>query len=246
VDGVNLSTANYAPRSVFAAPTTGPTSAALVSTGGDTFAMSLSGGGSDSISISSTGAWAAGDSVTLRLGERSVSYTVQASDLTGSSSTNDIVAVGLKNALDALGIAGLTVGYDSANPGVLTFNNGGTRDLTVSGQFGSAGSGSLSALQGINVTTSATGADLASVEAMIQTAVQAAASFGSVQKQIDIQSEFVGKLTDAMKSGIGAMVDANMEEASARLQALQVQQQLATQSLSIANQAPQSILSLFR
>ncbi len=49
-----------------------------------------------------------------------------------------------------------------------------------------------------------------------------------------------------MKAGIGAMVDANMEEVSARLQALQVQQQLGVQSLSIANQAPQSILSLFR
>ncbi|MFN7051430.1 MAG: flagellin, partial [Gemmobacter sp.] len=46
--------------------------------------------------------------------------------------------------------------------------------------------------------------------------------------------------------GIGSMVDADMEEASARLQALQTQQQLGIQALSIANQAPQSILSLFR
>ena len=51
---------------------------------------------------------------------------------------------------------------------------------------------------------------------------------------------------DAMKSGIGSLVDADMEEASARLQALQVQQQLGVQSLSIANQSPQTILSLFR
>ena len=49
-----------------------------------------------------------------------------------------------------------------------------------------------------------------------------------------------------MKSGIVSMVDADLEAASARLQALQVQQQLATQSLSIANQAPQNILALFR
>ncbi|MCH3802113.1 hypothetical protein LZB51_08935, partial [Campylobacter jejuni] len=53
------------------------------------------------------------------------------------------------------------------------------------------------------------------------------------------------KLTDSLKTGIGALVDADMEEASARLQALQTQQQLGIQSLSIANQAPQSILSLF-
>jgi flagellin len=56
----------------------------------------------------------------------------------------------------------------------------------------------------------------------------------------------VGKVTDAIKSGIGSLVDADMEAASAKLQALQVQQQLGTQSLSIANQAPQSMLSLFR
>ena len=49
-----------------------------------------------------------------------------------------------------------------------------------------------------------------------------------------------------MKAGIGAMVDADMEEASARLQALQVQQQLGIQALSIANQGPQNLLSLFR
>jgi flagellin len=53
-------------------------------------------------------------------------------------------------------------------------------------------------------------------------------------------------LTDSLKSGIGSLVDADMEAASARLQALQVQQQLGTQALSIANQAPQNILSLFR
>ena len=53
-------------------------------------------------------------------------------------------------------------------------------------------------------------------------------------------------MRDALKSGIGVLTDTNMEEASAKLQALQVQQQLATQSLSIANQAPQNILSLFR
>ena len=45
---------------------------------------------------------------------------------------------------------------------------------------------------------------------------------------------------------LGSLIDADMEEVSARLQALQVQQQLGTQSLSIANQAPQALLSLFR
>ena len=81
---------------------------------------------------------------------------------------------------------------------------------------------------------------------MLQTAVNAAAELGSSQKRIETQMDFVGKLSDALTTGIGAMVDADMEEASARLQALQTQQQLGIQALSIANQAPQSILSLFR
>ena len=80
----------------------------------------------------------------------------------------------------------------------------------------------------------------------MQTSIDAASTFGSVQTRVDIQKDFVTKLTDSLKVGIGSMIDADMEEASARLQALQVQQQLATQALSIANQQPQSLLSLFR
>ena len=102
-------------------------------------------------------------------------------------------------------------------------------------------------MQNIDVTTDAgaTGA-LAAIDGLIDQSVSAAAAFGSAEGRVETQSSFIGKLTDSLKSGIGALVDANMEEASARLQALQVQQQLAVQSLSIANQAPQSILSLFR
>jgi flagellin len=76
--------------------------------------------------------------------------------------------------------------------------------------------------------------------------VDAATSLGQSEKSIERQQEFLTKLSDNLDSGVGAMVDANMEEEAARLQALQVQQQLASQSLSIANQAPQNILSLFR
>ena len=105
---------------------------------------------------------------------------------------------------------------------------------------------------GLDLTTidvsSAVTADtsLAAIETLIQTAVDGTAALGASQKRIEDQGTFVSKLTDAMKSGIGVLVDADMEEASARLQALQVQQQLGVQSLSIANQGAQSILSLFR
>jgi len=73
-----------------------------------------------------------------------------------------------------------------------------------------------------------------------------ATSLGLVQKRIEQQQEFIQRLTDEMTVGIGALIDADMTEESSRLQALQVQQQLATQALSIANQQPQSILALFQ
>lgn len=112
---------------------------------------------------------------------------------------------------------------------------------------GAAVGGGLAMLREIDVsTTNGAKAALSAIEGLTQTAISAASSFGTAQKRIDVQQDFIGSLTDSLRSGIGSMVDANMEEASARLQALQVQQQLATQSLSIANQAPQSILALFR
>ena len=102
-------------------------------------------------------------------------------------------------------------------------------------------------LSDIDVTDSTNAeASITAIEAHIQTAVDGAAALGASAKRIGDQSMFVGKVMDAMKSGIGALVDADMEAASARLQALQTQQQLGVQALSIANQAPQTILSLFR
>jgi flagellin len=99
----------------------------------------------------------------------------------------------------------------------------------------------------IDVSTSANAdTSLAAMETLIQSAIDGASALGASAKRVADQNVFVGKVTDAMKSGIGALVDADMEAASARLQALQTQQQLGVQALSIANQAPQTILSLFR
>jgi flagellin len=71
-------------------------------------------------------------------------------------------------------------------------------------------------------------------------------ALGSQAKQIEGHLSFVSKLKDSITTGIGNLVDADMAKESAQLQALQVQQQLGTQALSIANQAPQQILSLFK
>lgn len=74
----------------------------------------------------------------------------------------------------------------------------------------------------------------------------AASNLGAVKQRTKLQSDFVGSLMNAIDKGIGTLVDADMNEESTRLQALQVQQQLGVQSLSIANQSTQQILSLFR
>jgi flagellin len=74
----------------------------------------------------------------------------------------------------------------------------------------------------------------------------AASNLGAVKQRTNMQREFIGSLMDAISRGVGALVDADMNEESTRLQALQVQQQLGVQSLSIANQNSQQILSLFR
>ncbi|MFD1328190.1 flagellin N-terminal helical domain-containing protein [Mycoplana ramosa] len=84
------------------------------------------------------------------------------------------------------------------------------------------------------------------VEAMIAKMVDVASTLGALQSRIDMQTEFAAKLSDAIDSGIGRLVDADMNEASTRLKAVQTQQQLAIQSLSVANAAPETMLQLFR
>jgi flagellin len=101
----------------------------------------------------------------------------------------------------------------------------------------------------INNTTT-TSSQLDQLVQMVDTALgamtSAAADLGSIGMRIDLQTEFVTALTDSIDSGIGRLVDADMNEESTRLKALQTQQQLAIQSLSIANSASEGILTLFR
>ena len=87
---------------------------------------------------------------------------------------------------------------------------------------------------------------LASLTASISNTNQALGKLGSQSKAISGHATFVTKLTDQLTAGVGNLVDADLAKESARLQALQVQQQLGTQALSIANSAPQILLSLFK
>jgi flagellin len=84
------------------------------------------------------------------------------------------------------------------------------------------------------------------VDDALESMISATADLGSIGMRIDMQQNFVTALVDSIDSGIGRLVDADMNEESTRLKALQTQQQLAIQSLSIANTASESILTLFR
>ncbi len=96
------------------------------------------------------------------------------------------------------------------------------------------------------ITSANLDASLATIDTATTTVENAAAQFGAVQANVDSQQTFVNNLADTLTTGVGNMVDANMTAESAKLSALQVQQQLGTQALSIANQAPQMLLKLFQ
>lgn len=84
------------------------------------------------------------------------------------------------------------------------------------------------------------------VDASLADLTDAATTIGAAKKRIDIQKDFTQSLMDSIDRGVGQLVDADMNLESTRLQALQVQQQLGIQALSIANSNAQSILSLFQ
>jgi flagellin len=103
---------------------------------------------------------------------------------------------------------------------------------------------SLTATDDISTITNAVNV-LARLDTSFSAVNQAVGSIGSQAKQIEAHNTFISKLDDVLETGVGNLVDADMAKESARLQALQVKQQLGAQALSIANQAPQIILSLF-
>ncbi|MCA1403804.1 flagellin [Ensifer sp. IC3342] len=105
------------------------------------------------------------------------------------------------------------------------------------------------ALLELDITSMTTG-DLAEaisgVDAALLTMTDAASDLGALNSRVTMQNDFVADLMDSIEKGVGRLVDADMNEESTRLKALQTQQQLGIQSLSIANTNSQNILSLFR
>jgi flagellin len=143
---------------------------------------------------------------------------------------------------------GLNLIDGSATDGFIALANAdGSKTITV-------GTENLSLSGTIVTLTSTASFDTASaasgIASQIATSLEnvnsALARLGTKSKALEIHQTFVTKLSDALESGIGNLVDADMAKESAKLQSLQVKQQLGIQALSIANSAPQSVLSFFR
>ncbi|MDC7684341.1 flagellin [Asticcacaulis sp. BYS171W] len=154
----------------------------------------------------------------------------------------------VKHAVDNATFDGTNLLNNSITNGIAFIDNAdGSSVITLSSRNFSLGGSIISLASTANVLslTLATSA-LAKLDSSIELVNANLAALGSQAKQIEGHLGFVSKLSDVIEVGIGNLVDADLAKESARLQALQVQQQLGTQALSIANQAPQAILSLFQ
>jgi len=126
-------------------------------------------------------------------------------------------------------------------------NANATATITLNGLNLTLGGSTLTVPASANISTTSNASTVLSlVESSVANVNAALASLGAQSGQIAAHSSFVTTLSDALTTGVGGLVDADVAAESARLTALQVQQQLSVQSLSIANQTPSIILSLFQ
>ncbi len=148
------------------------------------------------------------------------------------------ISLTISNADPSLGIA-LTDG-NAAGSGILD------EDRTVGGTTNNVLAVDISALTDSAADLTTLEETIGIVDAALEDTIGAMNRVGVVLSRIDSQMEFVSALMDANDRAVGTLVDANMEEESTRLRALQTQQQLAIQSLGIANQSSNNVLQLFR
>ncbi|MGA1800683.1 flagellin [Rhizobium sp. HT1-10] len=163
-----------------------------------------------------------------------------------------VVSSFVRNASGGVSVTESAYAFNTGSQGNVLFgvNNVGGAD-TASGILGSvetfgASSFSVYSLNIKGMTGGGIDTAMNMVESAMQAMTTAAAQLGSLSSRIDLQTTFASTLSDAITSGVGKLVDANMEQESSKLSALQTQQQLAVQSLSIANSSSQNILSLFK
>jgi flagellin len=171
----------------------------------------------------------------------------------GTSGNTSVGTISINTANTTLTAATASSGILSASMTAVTI---GASSVSLSAAaMGSSGTSSDSttytsaSILGFSISNTTTANDLTviatNIDAAIKSITTAGATLGSTKTNIDNQSTFVSALSDAITSGVGSLVDADMNLASTKLQALQTQQQLGIQSLSIANQNSQLILKLF-
>src|SRR5580658_5392373 len=123
----------------------------------------------------------------------------------------------------------------------------GTRRITTAAQNMKLSGSIVTVKSTASISTQTKASTLvATIQASLTNVNSALAKLSAGAAKFSIQATFAQKLSDTLTTGIGNLVDANMAQESASLQSLQVKQQLGIQALSIANQAPQTILSLFQ
>jgi flagellin len=151
-----------------------------------------------------------------------------------STDSNNAIMAKLATAMQAKGF-----GATTSSTGDLIVSGNGVIATGSSFGFATAGGETITSVTG---TTTA----IAEVDAAITKLNTNAAYLGAKQNQLTGMSTYTTQLSTALTAGIGALTDADMAAESAKLQSLQTRQSLAIQSLSIANQQPQSIMTLFR
>lgn len=126
-------------------------------------------------------------------------------------------------------------------------NDDGSNSITVSAtDLSLAGTTVVLTANQEIATSGAASVAVAQLESSLTNVNTALSELGAGANRLELQRSFVSKLQDTIEVGIGNLVDADMAKESANLQALQVKQQLGLQALSIANQAPQTVISLFQ
>ncbi|EJZ22585.1 flagellin [Rhizobium sp. Pop5] len=166
----------------------------------------------------------------------------------GASGTKNVVASFVRDGSNAVSVVMTDYVLSNGSTGNVLFGMSGGAVETSTGILGTS-NGTVGSVYSMNITTFTLGqiqTALTNVESALKSMTSAGAALGSISKRIELQEDFVNALSDSIDSGIGRLVDANMEEESSKLSALQTQQQLAVQSLSIANSSSQTILTLFR
>ncbi|TBC90169.1 flagellin (plasmid) [Rhizobium leguminosarum] len=166
----------------------------------------------------------------------------------GADGTKSVVSSFVRDGSGAVSVKMTEYALDASSTGNVLFGmSSGTID-TSAGILGTADANgdSVYSLDITDFTTGQIQSALSTIESALSAMTSAGAQLGSISTRIDLQEDFVGALSDSIDSGVGRLVDADMEEESSKLSALQTQQQLAIQSLSIANSSSQNILSLFR